>query len=191
VVTDDRSDPNDPTTIQGDPMTTTYPKPQEETAHAPTREVVTTQVEELSTTAQAIVRLRNVSFYYGKFRAVKDVTFDAPVHQITSLIGPSGSGKSTLLRTINRMNDLIPGTRLEGEILYQDENLYASYVDPVEVRRRIGMVFQKPNPFPKSLYDNVAYGPRVAGLRNKGELDAIIERSLRGAALPSGPTVQT
>jgi phosphate transport system ATP-binding protein len=131
--------------------------------------------------AQAIIRLRNVSFYYGKFRAVKDVTFDAPVHQITSLIGPSGSGKSTLLRTINRMNDLIPGTRLEGEILYQDENLYASYVDPVEVRRRIGMVFQKPNPFPKSIYDNVAFGPRLNGF--KGDLDGLVEQSLRRAAI--------
>ena len=103
------------------------------------------------------------------------------MHQITALIGPSGCGKSTLLRTINRMNDLIPGTRVEGEVLYHDENLYASYVDPVEVRRRIGMVFQKPNPFPKSIYDNVAFGPRLNGF--KGDLDGLVEQSLRRAAI--------
>ncbi len=128
-----------------------------------------------------ILTLRDVAFYYGDFRAVKDVNIDVPAHRITALIGPSGCGKSTLLRAINRMNDLIPGTRLEGRILYQDQDLYAPSVDPVEVRRRIGMVFQKANPFPKSIYDNVAFGPRVMGF--KGDLDGLVETSLRRAAI--------
>ena len=127
------------------------------------------------------VDLRGVSIYYGAFRAVRDITFDVRARAITALIGPSGSGKSTLLRAINRMNDLIPGTRLEGEVLYHGQNLYAQDVDPVEVRRRIGMVFQKPNPFPKSIYDNVAFGPRVHGF--KGNLDDLVEQSLRRAAI--------
>jgi len=129
----------------------------------------------------AVIRLQDVSLYYGDFRAVNGITFDVPTHQITSIIGPSGSGKSTLLRSINRMNDLISGTRVEGKIMYHDEDLYASYVDPVEVRRRIGMVFQKPNPFPKSIYDNVAFGPRLNGF--KGDLDGLVEASLRRAAI--------
>ncbi|HEY7701450.1 MAG TPA: phosphate ABC transporter ATP-binding protein PstB [Candidatus Limnocylindrales bacterium] len=128
-----------------------------------------------------VVRLDEVHFYYGSFRAVKDVTIHIPTHRITALIGPSGCGKSTLLRTINRMNDLIPNTRIEGSIRFHDEDLYAAYVDPVEVRRRIGMVFQKPNPFPKSIYDNVAFGPRLMGF--KGDLDGLVESSLRRAAL--------
>jgi phosphate transport system ATP-binding protein len=132
-------------------------------------------------TAAPVVSLQDVSSYYGDFRAVKGITFDVPTHRITSIIGPSGSGKSTLLRSINRMNDLIPGTRVEGKIMYHDEDLYASYVDPVEVRRRIGMVFQKPNPFPKSIYDNVAFGPRLNGF--KGDLDGLVEQSLRRAAI--------
>ena len=128
-----------------------------------------------------VIRLEDVGFYYGSFRAVKDISIDIETHRITALIGPSGCGKSTLLRTMNRMNDLIPDTRLEGTIRYHDEDLYASYVDPVEVRRRIGMVFQKPNPFPKSIYDNVAFGPRLNGF--KGDLDALVESSLQRAAL--------
>jgi len=131
--------------------------------------------------APSIVRLEGVSFYYGSFRAFKDISIDVQTHQITALIGPSGCGKSTLLRTINRMNDLIPGTRVEGRIRYHEEDLYAPYVDPVEVRRRIGMVFQKANPFPKSIYDNVAFGPRLNGF--KGDLDALVESSLERAAL--------
>ena len=129
----------------------------------------------------SIIRLKDVSFYYGSFRAVKDITIDVPTHRITALIGPSGCGKSTLLRTVNRMNDLIPNTRVEGTVTYHDEDIYASYVDPVEVRRRIGMVFQKPNPFPKSIYDNVAFGPRLNGF--KGDLDGLVESSLRRAAI--------
>ena len=132
-------------------------------------------------TVEPIIRLKDLSFYYGSFRAVKDISIDVPTHRITALIGPSGCGKSTLLRTINRMNDLIPGTRVEGIVSYHDENIYASYVDPVEVRRRIGMVFQKPNPFPKSIYDNVAFGPRLNGF--KGDLDGLVESSLRRAAI--------
>jgi phosphate transport system ATP-binding protein len=127
------------------------------------------------------VQLRKVSVFYGSFRAVKEITFDVSSNAITALIGPSGSGKSTLLRAINRMNDLVPGARTEGEILYHGQNLYAPGVDPVEVRRRIGMVFQKPNPFPKSVYDNVAFGPRINGV--KGNLDDLVESSLRRAAL--------
>jgi phosphate transport system ATP-binding protein len=131
--------------------------------------------------AVTAVELRDVSIHYGRFRAVKDISFDVPANSITALIGPSGSGKSTLLRAINRMNDLIPGARVEGEVLFHGENLYAPYVDPVEVRRRIGMVFQKPNPFPKSIFDNVAFGPRVNGM--KGKLDDLVEESLRRAVL--------
>ena len=128
-----------------------------------------------------VIRLQDVGFFYGAFRAVKDISIDIPTHRITALIGPSGCGKSTLLRTINRMNDLIPGTRVEGTVTFGGEDIYASYVDPVEVRRRIGMVFQKPNPFPKSIYDNVAFGPRLNGY--KGDMDGLVEHSLRRAAI--------
>jgi len=131
--------------------------------------------------AEPVITFRDVAFHYGRFRALKDVHLAIEPRKITALIGPSGCGKSTLLRTINRMNDLIPGTRVEGEILYHGENLYARDVDPVEVRRRIGMVFQRPNPFPKSIYDNVAFGPRINGFR--GDLDELVEQSLRRAAL--------
>jgi phosphate transport system ATP-binding protein len=131
--------------------------------------------------ADAAVVLDGVSIYYGGFRAVKDITFDVRARSVTALIGPSGSGKSTLLRSINRMNELIPGARVEGHVYYRGEDLYDPRVDPVEVRRRIGMVFQKPNPFPKSIYDNVAFGPRLNGY--KGNLDDLVEHSLRRAAL--------
>jgi len=124
---------------------------------------------------------RDVSVYYGTFRAVKDISLAIPKNQITALIGPSGCGKTTFLRSLNRMNDLIEGSRVEGEILYHGIDLYAAAVDPVEVRKRIGMVFQKPNPFPKSIYDNVAFGPRIGGF--KGNMDELVEESLRSAAL--------
>jgi phosphate transport system ATP-binding protein len=127
------------------------------------------------------VQLDGVSCFYGSFRAVKDVSIAVPSHQITALIGPSGCGKSTLLRAINRMNDLIPGAHAKGRILFHGENLYAPYVDAVEVRRRIGMVFQKPNPFPKSIFDNVAFGPRINGY--KGNIADLVEQSLRRAAI--------
>jgi phosphate transport system ATP-binding protein len=132
-------------------------------------------------TAAPVLDLSDVSIYYGKFRAVRDITYPVRTHAITAVIGPSGCGKSTLLRSINRMNDLVPGCRLEGRVTYHGEDLYAPDVDPVEVRRRIGMVFQKPNPFPKSIYDNIAFGPRVTGF--KGKLDDLVEQSLRRAAL--------
>ncbi|MBA3627568.1 MAG: phosphate ABC transporter ATP-binding protein [Chloroflexi bacterium] len=128
-----------------------------------------------------VLALRNVSCYYGDFRAVREIDVEVRTNAITALIGPSGCGKSTLLRAINRMNDLIPGARVEGKVLYHDEDLYGSRVDAVEVRRRIGMVFQKPNPFPKTIYDNIAFGPRVNGF--KGKLDELVEGSLRRAAL--------
>jgi phosphate transport system ATP-binding protein len=168
----------------GDPMTTISREPDTELApHAPpalpTLGTVAAAASEPS--APPVLRLDDVHFYYTKFRAVKEVTIDIPTHQITALIGPSGCGKSTLLRTMNRMNDLIPGTRLTGRLEYHGEDLYAADVDPVEVRRRIGMVFQKPNPFPKSIYDNVAFGPRLTGF--KGNLDELVEKSLRRAAI--------
>jgi phosphate transport system ATP-binding protein len=123
----------------------------------------------------------DVSVFYGDFRAVRDVSLEVQQHQITAFIGPSGCGKSTMLRCFNRMNDLIDTARVEGGISYHGVDLYDPAVNPVEVRRRIGMVFQKPNPFPKSIYDNVAYGPKVAGA--KGNLDDVVERALQGAAL--------
>ncbi|ACL26474.1 MULTISPECIES: phosphate ABC transporter ATP-binding protein PstB [Chloroflexus] len=127
---------------------------------------------------------RNMNVYYGSFRAVKNVNLAIEKNRITALIGPSGCGKSTVLRSFNRMNDLVPSARVEGEILFHGENIYAPGVDPVNVRRRIGMVFQKPNPFPKSIYDNVAYGPRINGWKlSKREMDELVERALRGAAL--------
>ena len=137
-------------------------------------------VEDMASLPTA-VELRNVHLYYGAFRAVKEINLTFPKNRITALIGPSGCGKSTLLRSINRMNDLIPIARVEGEMLFHGENIYADYVDPVEVRRRIGMVFQKPNPFPKSIYDNIAFGPTINGF--KGNMDELVERSLRRAAI--------
>ena len=130
-----------------------------------------------------VMELRDCSFFYGSFRAVADVSLPIYQNRITAFIGPSGCGKSTVLRGINRMLDLVEGARVEGEIVYRGQNLYDPRVDPVEVRRRIGMVFQKPNPFPKSIFDNVAYGPRLLGVKKKRLLDEIVERSLRGASL--------
>ena len=130
---------------------------------------------------EVVLSLDDVSCWYGGFRAVKEVTFGIHAREITALIGPSGCGKSTLLRTMNRMNDLVPSYRTEGRVRFEGEDLYAPGVDPVAVRRRIGMVFQKPNPFPKSVYDNVAFGPRINGY--KGDMDDLVEQSLRRAAL--------
>jgi phosphate transport system ATP-binding protein len=136
-----------------------------------------------STPGATVFDTKNVSIYYGSFRAVTDVSLSIYENEITAFIGPSGCGKTTVLRTLNRLNDLIPTARVEGDVHYRGASLYASSVSPTAVRRRIGMVFQKPNPFPKSIYDNVAYGPRINGERNKGKLDEIVERSLRQAAL--------
>ena len=127
------------------------------------------------------IALEDLSVRYGTFTAVRGVSLEVPRNEITALIGPSGCGKSTLLRTLNRMNDLIPGAEVDGAVRYNGENIYDEDIDPVEVRRRIGMVFQKPNPFPKTIYDNVAFGPRLNGV--KRGLDDVVERSLRRAAL--------
>jgi phosphate transport system ATP-binding protein len=125
--------------------------------------------------------VKDLSVYYGSFRAVRDVALPIRQHEVTAFIGPSGCGKTTVLRCFNRMNDLIDGARVEGTLKYRGVDLYDPNVNPVEVRRRIGMVFQKPNPFPKSIYDNVAYGPRIGG--QKGDMDEIVERALRRSAL--------
>jgi phosphate transport system ATP-binding protein len=130
---------------------------------------------------QAIFRLEDVQVSYGPKPAVRGVSFGIAENEITALIGPSGCGKSTLIRCLNRMNDLIPSARVEGTVLYHGQDLYAREVDAVEVRKRIGMVFQKPNPFPKSIYDNIAFGPRVLGM--KGNMDEIVERALKQGAL--------
>jgi len=131
----------------------------------------------------AVLRVSDLSVHYGSFRAVRNVDMYIKRGEITAFIGPSGCGKSTVLRCFNRMNDLIPGARVEGSITYHGIDLYGDEADAGEVRRRIGMVFQKPNPFPKSIYENVAYGPRVNGTKRNSELDDIVEKSLRGAAL--------
>ena len=130
-----------------------------------------------------IIKTRNVDFFYGSFRALTDVTMDFEQNHVTALIGPSGCGKSTLLRVLNRMNDLIDGTRVEGEILFEGQNIYAPDVDPVEIRRRIGMVFQKPNPFPKSIFNNITYAPRLSGVKSKSDLETLVEGSLKQAVL--------
>lgn len=130
---------------------------------------------------ETVLRAENLNIYYGEFLAVQGININIPKNRVTAFIGPSGCGKSTLLRCFNRLNDLIDSFHVEGKVYYHDQDLYAPKIDPVEVRRRIGMVFQKPNPFPKSIYDNIAYGARVNGL--KGNLDELVENSLRQAAL--------
>ncbi|PSB11493.1 phosphate ABC transporter ATP-binding protein [filamentous cyanobacterium CCP1] len=132
-------------------------------------------------TEDVVIRTENVSIFYGSFQAVRNVFLDVPKNKVVAFIGPSGCGKSTLLRCYNRLNDLIPSARVEGKITYKGTDLYDPKVDPVEVRRRVGMVFQRPNPFPKTIYDNIAYGARINGF--KGNMDELVERSLRGAAL--------
>jgi phosphate transport system ATP-binding protein len=134
------------------------------------------------TPTEAVFRLDDVHVHYGSFLALRGVNLAIHRNEITAFIGPSGCGKSTLIRCLNRMNDLIPGARVEGKIHYHDQDLYGDGVDPVEVRRRIGMVFQKPNPFPKSIYENIAFGPRVIGMQPQS-MDELVERSLRGAAV--------
>jgi len=144
----------------------------------------TAAAAELSTAdADRVFDAQNVSIYYGSFRAVTDVSISIYQNEITAFIGPSGCGKTTVLRTLNRMNDLIATARVEGDVHYRGASLYAKTVSPTAVRRRIGMVFQKPNPFPKSIYENVAYGPRINGVKGKSRLDEIVEHSLRQAAL--------
>jgi len=149
--------------------------------------MVTATPERPATNPAAKIKaeVRNLSFYYGNFKSLKSVSMPLEEHKVTALIGPSGCGKSTLLRCFNRMHDLYPGNRYEGEIMLLPDNvnILAKDVDPIEVRMRVGMVFQKPNPFPKSIYENVAYGLRVRGLRNKTELDDRVEQALKNAAL--------
>jgi phosphate transport system ATP-binding protein len=139
---------------------------------------VTTKAAEM---AKPVFRLKGVAVSYNGVPAVEDVSFDLAENEITAFIGPSGCGKSTLIRCLNRMNDLIPSASVSGEVLYHDQDLYADDIDPVQVRKVIGMVFQKPNPFPKSIYENIAFGPRVLGM--KGDMDQIVESALRRAAL--------
>lgn len=129
-----------------------------------------------------ILQAKHLNLYYGEKQALKDINTDIPHNEITALIGPSGCGKSTFLRTLNRMNDLIEGVKIEGEILFEGKDAYRAY-DVAQLRKRVGMVFQKPNPFPMSIYDNIAYGPRTHGIKKRAELDEIVERSLKGAAL--------
>ena len=129
------------------------------------------------------MEVQNISVFYKDFKALNDISLPIYANRITAIIGPSGCGKSTLLRSLNRMNDLVPGHRLEGKVLLDGEDIYAPNVDVVDVRRRVGMLFQRPNPFPMSIYDNVAFGPRLYGIQSKAVLDEIVEKSLRGAAL--------
>ena len=130
-----------------------------------------------------IMTVNDLCLWYGQSQALKDVNINIPEKSVTALIGPSGCGKSTFLKTLNRMNDLIPGVRVTGEVCYQGQDIFASSVDVNQLRKEIGMVFQKPNPFPMSIYDNIAYGPRTHGMRNRARLDDVVERSLRDAAI--------
>ena len=132
---------------------------------------------------KTIIESRALNLYYGDNHALKDISIQIPANKITALIGPSGCGKSTFLKTLNRMNDLVPGVRITGEVFYNGENIYGKDVDVTRLRKQIGMVFQKANPFPMSIYDNIAYGPRTHGVRGKAKLDDIVERSLRDAAI--------
>ena len=129
------------------------------------------------------ISVRDLNLYYGQNHALKDIRIDIPASAVTAFIGPSGCGKSTLLKTLNRMNDLVEGVRIEGQVLLDGDDIYDANMDTTALRRRVGMVFQQPNPFPMSIYDNVAYGPRVHGIRTKSQLDEIVEESLRGAAI--------
>ena len=130
-----------------------------------------------------VISVNDLNLWYGPTQALHHVTMDVQPNTITALIGPSGCGKSTFLKTLNRMNDLVPGVKITGQVLYNGQDIFAPSVDVSQLRRQIGMVFQKPNPFPMSIYDNIAYGPRTHGVRNKAKLDDIVERSLRGAAI--------
>jgi phosphate transport system ATP-binding protein len=132
---------------------------------------------------QKVLEIKDIDFFYDDFQALENITMDVEKNKVTALIGPSGCGKSTFLRTINRMNDLIEGARLKGDILFDGESIYQEDVDVVNLRKRIGMVFQQPNPFPKSVFENVAYGPKIHGVTDKAELEKIVVESLKGAAL--------
>lgn len=131
----------------------------------------------------SILSVKDLCLWYGSHQALKDINIEIPEKSITALIGPSGCGKSTFLKTLDRMNDLVPDVKITGSVCYKGEDIFAPSVDVSELRRQVGMVFQKPNPFPMSIYDNIAYGPRTHGMRNKAKLDEIVEKSLRGAAI--------
>ena len=131
----------------------------------------------------SILSVKDLCLWYGSHQALKDINIEIPEKSITALIGPSDCGKSTFLKTLDRMNDLIPGVKITGSVCYKGEDIFAPSVDVSELRRQVGMVFQKPNPFPMSIYDNIAYGPRTHGMKNKAKLDEIVEKSLRGAAI--------
>src|ERR1043166_6633020 len=146
-------------------------------------EIETPQKQTTASANKNKIEVKDLSVYYGNFRAVTDINMNIQMNKITAIIGPSGCGKSTLLRSFNRMNDLTPGARVDGQILFDGKNINAPGFDVVDVRRRIGMVFQRPNPFPKSIYDNVAYGPRLNGLTPARDLPGLVERCLRQAAL--------
>ncbi len=169
----DNSRPKDAATVTLDPINIAAARPTDAVASGPG------EVDR----GRVVFHVEDLNVYYGAFRAVRDVSLDIRQHEITALIGPSGCGKSTVLRCFNRMNDLIAGARVTGTLHYHGVDLYDPRVDSVEVRRRVGMVFQKPNPFPKSIFDNVAYGPRLSGVKRKNELDDVVESSLRKAAL--------
>ena len=132
---------------------------------------------------EPIIEISNLNLWYGEKQALRDVRASIPANEITALIGPSGCGKSTFLKTLNRMQDLVPGVKIQGQVLYEGQDIYAPGVDVTWLRKRIGMVFQKANPFPMSIYDNIAYGPRTHGIKGKAKLDEIVERSLRDAAI--------
>lgn len=169
------------------PMTITTKPPQIEEAlpksHQPSINLgQKSEGEDLSALPKKLV-INNLSIYYGKFRAINSISMEIPTNRITALIGPSGCGKSTLLRSLNRMNDLIQGSSVEGEVLLDGQNIYDPDMDVVDIRQRVGMVFQRPNPFPMSVFDNIAYGPRLYGIRKKSVLEEIVEKSLRQAAV--------
>ena len=162
---------------------TTRPPRDPATRPAPLAEVHTAADRQLpDLPSDPVIEASDLNVFYGDFHAVHDVNLAFGKNEITALIGPSGCGKSTVIRCLNRMNDLVLGARVTGAVTYHDENIYAPKVDPIEVRRRIGMVFQKPNPFPKSIYDNIAYGPKVTGMKVES-MDDLVEEALRGAAL--------
>jgi len=165
------------------PVSVATPKTPTVRTNAPSVPELRPSMLEALMTAPTVYEIANLDVFYGAYKAVRGVSLTVRKNQITAFIGPSGCGKTTVLRCLNRMNDLIPGARIEGKVLYHGVDLYDREVSATEVRRRIGMVFQKPNPFPKSIYDNIAYGPRINGIRDRKKLDEIVERSLRSAAL--------
>ena len=141
------------------------------------------KIEDFKITGDIAVSVKDMNLYYGSFHALKNINMEVPVKQLTAMIGPSGCGKSTLIKSLNRMNDLIEGCKITGEIKIGDTDIYAKKTDLARLRKNVGMVFQRPNPLAMSVYDNIAYGPRTFGIRNKHDLDAIVEKSLRGAAM--------